>query len=192
MITILSLLACGSPAPVECPECPDCDALAAEAAEPTATNPTLTEWEAEILAGPIETVRAGIQPFSETSWGICQGIQQCEGEGGGVVDAGTLESGNHVIFAELTVPELGGQWSVNFHLECVTTGSTGVTSDYGYDRSFDVRNGGPNRGYRLMPLTRITAPHPSGARECSYTLTPVWPNGQEGEPWAGSYSTAAE
>jgi hypothetical protein len=189
MITILSLLACGSPEPVECPECPDCEATV-EAA--TDQNPDLTEWEAEILAGPIETLRAGIRPFSETSWGICQGVQQCEGDGGGVVDAGTLESGDYVIFAELAVPELGGQWSVNFHLECVTTGSTGVTSDYAYDRAFDVRNGGPNRGYRLMPLTRIKAPHPSGARECSYTLTPIWPNGQEGEAWTGSYSTASE
>jgi hypothetical protein len=189
MITLLSLLACGSPAPVECPECPDCQSVEAE---PSATSPNLTEWEAGVLAGPIETLRDGIKPFSESSWGICLGVQQCEGEGGGVVDAGTLATGDHVIFAELSVPELGGQWSVNFHMECQTTGNTGVTSDYNYDRSFDVRNGGPNRGYRLMPLARIKAPHPSGARECAYTLTPIWPDGREGAPWTGSYSTAAD
>ena len=193
MITsLIFLFACGQapPAPADCPECPSCE----EATEaPTGESPAvaLTEWEAEVLSEPLAELRAGVTLHSDTSFGICPGVQRCEDGAPGVTDPGTLPTGDHIIFAELQVPELGGQWGARFHLECVTTSANGSTSDWVHDREFEVRNGGPTRGFRLMPLARVKAPHPAGARECSYSLTPITPDGREGEPFTGSYSTAA-
>ena len=62
----------------------------------------------------------------------------------------------------------------------------------GREKVYDVRHvRTPDMGYRLQPLWMIQSPHPNGARACEYSLTPIRPDGVEGTPWTGKYTTAA-
>jgi hypothetical protein len=187
MLFILSLFACTSP-----PDCPDPSVVAANNDSPASTAPKpgnaiLEAWEAELLAKPLTAIRNGIQPFGKESFGICQGIQKCESFLG--AEPGLLAEGDFLAFAELNVPNLGDGWAANFQLHCETTRPDGSTTPYDYDRRYEVRNSGPNRGYRLSPMMRIKSPHSAGPRSCTYTLTPIRPDGVEGEAWSGTYAT---
>jgi hypothetical protein len=182
MLTFLTFFACSSAPPVaDCPDCPDCPE--------TEVGVEVDDWEQEVIEPILETLRTGITPWGEESFGICKGIQRCDEFVG--TDVGELPEGDHVIFAELRVPKLGEEWKVNFHWECTTETRAGNTASQDHDKSYVVRHSGPNRGFRLLPLWRVKSPHTQGARECSYSLTPMRPDGQEGEAMTGSYSTLA-
>ena len=183
MIFLLPLLACSSPAP-DCPECPDHKETESSAPQGSAQ---MSPWEAELLAEPLAEIRQGIQPFNEESIGVCTGVQKCEAYLG--AEPGLLGEGDHMVFAELRVPSYGENWKANFELHCETSRPDGSSTPYDYDRSYEVRNSGPNRGYRLSPMMRIKSPHSSGPRSCTYSLTPIRPDGEAGEAWTGSYQT---
>jgi hypothetical protein len=142
-----------------------------------------------LLSKPLAEIRSGILPFGEQSFGVCTGVQKCETFEG--AEAGSLSEGDHLIYAELRVPELGEDWKALFALHCETTRADGSSAPYDYERSYDVRYSGPNRGFRLSPMMRVKSPHSSGARACTYSLTPIRPDGEAGDPWTGSYATPA-
>lgn len=187
MLFLLSLLACSSP-PADCTPCPDCEADAPSSGDKTSQSSIeLEAWEAELLAAPLETIRKGIQPTPDSGFGICLGIQKCESFLG--PEPGVLAEGDYLAYAELNVPNLGEGWAAHFKLHCETTRPDGSTTSSDYDRRYDIRNSGPNRGYRLSPMMRIKSPNSAGPKACTYTLTPIRPDGVEGDAWSGSYST---
>jgi hypothetical protein len=187
MLYLLSLLACSSP-PSDCPECPDCADATLNGAHPLSQGVTTMEaWEAELLAPSIAALRKGIQLVPEKGFGICSGIQRCETFLS--ADPGVLPEGEYLVYAELNVPILGEDWAAHFRLHCETTRPDGTTTPSDYDRRYTVRNSGPNRGFRLSPMMRIKSPNTAGPKTCTYTLTPIQPNGVEEAAWSGSYST---
>jgi hypothetical protein len=180
MLFLLSLFACSSP--------PACTAASpAGGAESSTASVQLESWEANLLAKPLEMIRKGIQPVADSGFGICLGVQKCESFLG--PDPEVLPEGDYLAYAELNVPGLGDGWAAHFKLHCETTRPDGSSASSDYDRRYDVRNSGPNRGYRLSPMMRIKSPNSAGPKACTYTLTPIRPDGIEGEPWSGSYST---
>ncbi len=176
MLWTLFLLACGKAA--DCPDCPDC---------PEPTGPQVEAWEAALIQPSLDSIRAGVQPWSDESWGLCTGIQKCEQYLGR--DAEALPEGDHVLFVELKVPEIGDGWKMKFHWSCDTHNIHGRTTFQEHEKEYTVRYSGPNRGFRLLPLWRIKSPHAQGARDCDYQMTAIRPDGTEGETWGGSYKT---
>ena len=132
-------------------------------------------------------LRAGVRPFGDDTVGVCAGDRECSEFLG--MDAGTLPEGDHIVTAELAVPQLGDGWQVRFEAMCDVTLLNGKTSEVDHEKTYDVTYTGPNRGYRLSPLWRIQSPHPQGERRCTWTLTPLRPDGVEGEPMHGAYTT---
>ncbi|MCP4808345.1 MAG: hypothetical protein GY884_23635 [Proteobacteria bacterium] len=165
----------------DCPEvaCPECVPPPANALE---------DWEAALLSEPLDDLRAGVRPYGEDSVGICQGDDKdCPDFIG--LDAGTLAEGDHILMAELAVPAVGEGWQVRFEVACDVTLLNGKVSDVDHEKTYDVIHTGPNRGYRLSPLWRIQSPHPQGERRCTWALTPVRPDGVDGTPMHGAYTT---
>ena len=159
----------------DCPPCEEgagsagTDPTQAAAAPATEASTTLSPFEAEALDELLTELRAGPTPFDDSAWGVCSGQTRC-GEYVGA-DAGMLPAGDHVVAARLAVPTLGGPWKVRFDLRCTTTNHADQTRDNEHSREYTV-GVKPNGGYRLDPLFRIQSPHPGGARECTYSLTP--------------------
>ncbi len=146
---VLFALSCASPAPVDCPECPAC-------AEAEATPPStgaLEPWHQELLQPSIDDLNEGVRPWDEQGLGVCMGDRECDAFVG--LDAGELTVGDHIVKAELAVPQLGEGWQVRFEVACTVTLPTGSTKPVEHDKVYDVTYTGPKRGYRLMPLWRI-------------------------------------
>jgi len=178
MLSIVLLLACSSPAPVEaeCPEqeCPDC------------SDASLEAWELSILGPSLERLREGIKPVGEQGFGVCKGEDGCETWLGS--DAGSLGTGSHYVRAELQTPPVGSPWTVVFEVACKDAeGNPTQSHSYSYDLVYT----GEKQGYRLEPLWTIQSPHPGGARDCVYTLTPIRPDGEKLARLEGAYRTPA-
>lgn len=179
MLLLTMLTACETDA--DCPEaaCPTC---------PEVPQAALEDWEAELLGPQLQDLRAGVRAWpGEGSLGICQGASECDTFVG--LDGGTLGPGDHMIRAELAVPQVGDGWQVRFEVACAVTLANGKTNDVDHDKTYDVTYTGPTRGYRLQPLWRIQSPHPQGQRDCTWSLTPLRPDGTEGDAVVGAYTT---
>lgn len=180
----LLAIACSNPrGPTVCPECEDCAAAAA----PTSPGEGLAPWEQALLQPSIDDLRQGVRPWNDQGLGVCMGDRECDAFIG--LDAGELAVGDHLVQAELAVPELGEGWQVKFELACTVTMPNGGTKPVDHEKVYDVVHTGPKRGYRLMPLWRVQSPHPQGSRDCAYSLTPMRPDGTLGTPLKGSYLT---
>jgi len=180
MVLFLLFFSCSTP-PTECIE---------NTTEPACNDDSLSDFENGLLADAIAEIREGIVPFSESGFGICEGVQKCERFLGAT--PGLLAEGDHLVHAELKVPDYGEGWTVNFVHQCNVAGeNTNQMPANVWSKSYNVKNSGPNRGYRVSPLIRIKSPHPSGARTCTYSLTPVRPDGKELPAHQGSYETPA-
>lgn len=170
---LLLWFACTKPPP--CPEPPPADRV-------------LEAGEAAILAPYLADLRQGIRPYGEQGFGVCQGKRTCEQFLG--AEPPPLAPGDYLVRAELSVPELGEGWKVRFDINCELTTTEGRTTTQNHEKVYDVRHvRTANMGYRLQPLWMIQSPHPNGARACTFSLTPIRPDGQEGQPWKGKYST---
>lgn len=170
---LLFLLACASPPP-PCPEAPPADRVLS-ADEAALVSPYLTE------------LRAGIQLFGEQGFGLCQGKLTCDQWLGPTPDL--LGEGDFLIRAELSVPTLGETWQVRFKIDCTLTDASGRQTTQTHQRDYPVRATGKDKGYKLQPLWRVQSPHANGERECAFSLTPIRPDGKEGQPWTGTYHT---
>ena len=189
MLLLTLVIGCSS-SPQDCPECPEAPSVSTGEVSGTtsSTSNSLSDWEAELLAEPLEDLRAGVRPFHPEGFGICRGVQRCEEFLG--TDPGLLPSGDYMVYAELRVPQLGEGWRADFELNCDIQREGQETRPYEYSRSYEVAYAGPNRGYRLAPMMRIKSAEPDGAlRDCSYTLTPSRPDGESAEALKGSYRT---
>jgi hypothetical protein len=156
------------------PTCPDCGA------------PALEEWELSLLEPTIERLREGVKPFGERPFGLCRGVSSCEQWLG--PDAGALSSGRYYVRAEVQPPEVGAPWRVDFSVDCEGVDGGGQER---WSKTYEVTWTGEDRGYPLEPMWVVEVPHPAGARDCTYRLTPVRPDGVKLEPWVGSYRTPA-
>ncbi len=156
--------------------------------EPTPADRVLSEPEAKLLAPYLADLRQGVRLFGEQGFGVCQGKRTCDQFLG--AEPTPLAAGDYLIRAELSVPELGEGWKVKFKIDCELTTSEGRTTNQSHEKLYDVRHvRNETMGYRLQPLWMIQSPHPNGARACTYSLAPVAPDGAEGKPWTGKYST---
>jgi len=178
MLTLI--LACSTPA--DCPACAECPAC-------EEAGLTLETWEEGLLGSVVEELRAGIVPHGDQPFGVCRGATACDEYLG--PDPGALPVGDYLVRAELKAPAIGEGWTAEFAVSCTTTRSNGEPAEHDHARSYEVKYTGATHGYRLQPLWKIQSPHPSGARDCTFSLTPSRPDGQAAEPWTGSYSTPA-
>jgi hypothetical protein len=186
MLLLLLALACSSQAPTDCPDCPDCPGPGPAAA----TDGTQLEaWEAELLAPTLEELRSGIRTWGDQPFGVCEGKRDCDR----YLDAnpGALEPGSFFVRAELKVPQVGEGWKATFSVDCTSTDSRGNSSEQNHEKTYEIKYTGKDRAYRLQPLWKIQSPHPGGARSCDFSLTPIRPDGEAGEPWTGHYETPA-
>lgn len=179
LIGLAGTLSCDGEAPATgaCGEA-ECAEICATAAAPTGDVITLSAFEAEILGPTLEELRAGIRPFDEQGLGICRkGKGRDCGEFLGT-DPGELPPGEHMLFAALSVPDVGeeGTWTVDLVVECDTDAAAGISSR---DRvtSYDVRFGGKGRPYRLAPLVNISSPG-DAPKACSWVMTFKGPTGE--------------
>ncbi len=150
----------------------------------------LTSFE-EGLVGPLlSDVRAGVQPWSDQSIGICKGQgRDCEEFLGS--SAEELPPGEYMMRAELKVPRVGdkGTWKVKFEAQCTTTRKTErgeTTTTNSTSKEYEVQYAGTERGSRLSPLYTIRSPDPSGDKHCTYKLTSLHPDMPS--EWTGSWS----
>ena len=93
-----------------------------------------------------------------------------------------------MVRAEVRAPAVGEAWQVKFQVDC----SVGERALPTHEKVYPVTWTGRSRGFRLQPLWTIQSPHPSGARECRYSLTPLRGDVPTGEAWTGSYRTPAQ
>ena len=166
-----------------CAEAPECPPV--EACPPA----QLEAWESALLEPYLVDLRKGIRPHGDQPFGVCAGRRECERYIG--AHAGLLEPGDHLIRAEVDVPDIGDGWKVRFHIDCELIDITGTARPQSHDREYEVRATTGDRGYRLQPMWMIQSPHPNGARKCTFSLTPVRPDGTVGEQWTGDYETPA-
>lgn len=201
-LAALGLAGCAEPATCGPAECADVCAQAAAAPEPVAA-PTpapeapalpagLTAFEQELVGPLLEELRAGVRPRGDEGLGVCRGTSKdCAAFLGR--SPGELPAGEYSLQARLTVPDIGpkGTWQVALRTACTTTGSDGEAREgKPYERTFDVIHAGPDRGYTLAPLYKITSPGAHGAQSCTYTLTAPHPDGDQ--VYEGSWSVPAE
>jgi hypothetical protein len=147
----------------------------------------IEDWEAQILGPTLEELREGVHPLGEQGFGVCRGKTECEEFLGQA--PGDLAPGEYFLRTELKVPRAGSAWKAEFNIECRTVGKE--TPPQVHKRSYDLKYMGPERGQRIQPLWRIQSPHPNGVRTCSYSLTPIRPDGVAGKAWEGTYTTPA-
>lgn len=177
-LLLASLQACSSSPsiPADCPTCAPCPA-------------TLEDWERDALGENLRDIRLGVRPFDrEGSFGVCQGKAECDHFVG--AEAGELPPGDHMIIAELAVPEAGQDWGAVFEITCQVVTTAGLETVVDHTKPYELVHTGPRRGYMLKPLWRIQSPHPQGSRDCSYSLTSVRPDGSHGDAVTGRYFTA--
>jgi hypothetical protein len=185
MLLLLLMMACSSQAPTDCPECAACP----EQAAATTGSTALADWEATLLAPAIEELRKGTQTWGEQPFGVCEGKRDCDTYLGAT--PGLLEPGSFFVRSEVKVPSVGEGWKTTFAVDCTSTDARGNTSEQNHEKTYDIKYTGKERAYRLQPLWKIQSPHPGGARTCDFSLTPVRPDGEAGEPWTGHYETPA-
>lgn len=178
---LLFLLAACTPDgadPADCPVCP----------EPVVqASSRLEDWEMAVIEPDLARLREGIFPVGEQGFGICKGATACEVFLG--PEPGELDLGTHILRAELSVPRMGSDWQVRFDLDCTVTTPAGNELPVNHSKAYGVVHTGPKRGYQLSPLWKIQSPHPQGARDCAFSLTPIRPDGQDGTPVSGHYKT---
>ncbi len=172
----LLFVACARP-----PECPPC-------AADTPGAVTLAPWEAALLAGTLDDLRSGIRGAGDQAFGLCAGRTACESFVG-ASPPDPLSEGDWFVRAELLVPAAGEGWTVLFHVECTTHPGAPEAATQVHDRQYPVKFMGRDRPYRLSPLWKIRSPHPGGPQACTWSLTPVRPDGVRGDPWTGAYRT---
>lgn len=201
---LLALAGCGDAVVCGAAECADVcarQAVPAPAAEaPAAAAPTpapaaggsMTPFEQELVGPLLDALRAGVVPLGDEGLGVCQGTgKDCARFLGR--SPGELPKGEYSLQARLAVPDIGpkGTWTVSLRTACTTTGSDGEAREgKPYERSFDVIHAGPDRGYTLAPLYKISSPGAHGAQQCTYTLTAPHPDGDK--VYEGSWSVPAE
>jgi len=181
-VLLFLLLAC---AQNDAPTCPPCPA----GPEREEAGQSLAAWEAALLQPTLEELRQGVRTWGEMPFGVCSGKRDCEEYLG--AEPGLLAPGNFFVRTELKAPAVGEEWAVTFHIDCTTSDAKGKESSQEHEKTYTVKHTGKERGFRLQPLWTIQSPHPSGARSCSFTLTPLRTDGVAGEPWKGSYKTPA-
>ena len=143
----------------------------------------LSPFEDGLIGPLIADVRAGVRPFDDKGIGICQGTSRdCSSFLGAT--PGELATGEYSIQARLRVPDVGekGTWKVRFETHCTTIRSTPNgenRSEKDYDREYDVVYAGPDKGYTLAPLRKITSPGKYGREECTFTITAPHPDGDK-------------
>ncbi|MBN1336073.1 MAG: hypothetical protein JXB39_08945 [Deltaproteobacteria bacterium] len=177
MLPLLLLVGCSGT-----PVCPPC-----ASDQPGAV--VLAPWEAALLAGTLEDLRAGVRITGERGFGICSGRTECESFVG-PTSQGPLPEGHWFVRAEFEVPSVGEGWTVLFHVTCTTNPGSPNASTQVHDRAYPVKYTGREGTYRLQPLWKIQSPYVNGPRSCTFSLTPVRPDGVRGEPWTGAYETA--
>ncbi len=183
MLLVLILLACSGQSPSDCPTCPTCP----EAAPAAAGGTQLAAWEAEILAPALDELRAGVTTWGDQPFGVCEGKRECDNYVG--AEPGLLPVGSFFIRSEVKVPSVGEGWQATFAVDCVTHDKRGNESPQSHEKTYSIKYTGKERAYRLQPLWKIQSPHPGGSRVCDFTLTPIRPDGEAGEPWKGHYET---
>ena len=177
LLLFLGLIGCAQ----ECPPCEDCSA-----SEPQGV--TLEPWQEKILAPTLKELTDGVQLHGEEGIGICEGTRECDKFLG--LEVQELAEGTYFIHSMLDVPAVGDPWTVSFKMNCVTTNKEGVESNRpDYEKTYTVRHAGKEKGFRLSPIWKIQSPHPSGARDCKFSLTPIRPDGVAAPPWSGTYKT---
>jgi hypothetical protein len=149
-----------------------------------------------VLAALIEDVKAGVRPYTETSLGVCpkhsDPAKKRECEVTPVRSAGELAPGEHILFSEWAVPDVGGKgvFTLNAKVDCVTTriGKDGSeqTSTRSYSKDAEPVYAGKSRGWRFSPLYTMTSPNPNGRVECTYTITS--PHGDGDKVYEGSWT----
>jgi hypothetical protein len=177
---------------------------ALQACEPSgsieaATGVTLTSYEHEVLQTLLESVKAGVRPYTETSLGICPlhsvpaKKRECEVEA--ILSPGELSPGKYILYSEWFVPDVGerGTFKLSAEIECVTThivkDGSEQTSTRTYKKDAEPVYAGPDRGWRFSPLYTITSPNPNGRMECTYVITS--PHGDGDKRYEGSWSVPA-
>ncbi len=185
MLLLLLMMACTSQTPTSCPECPVCP----EQPPAAAGASQLADWEATLLSPAIEELRQGMQTWGEQPFGVCEGKRDCDTYKGAT--PGLLEPGSFFVRAEVKAPSVGEGWQASFAVKCTSTDARGNSSEQDHEKTYDIKYTGKERAYRLQPLWKIQSPHPGGARSCDYSLTPIRPDGEAGEPWTGHYENPA-
>jgi hypothetical protein len=205
MIWLTMMLGCGGPGECGVTECADVCARARPESPATPATPEapatpastagLSDFEQGLVEPILEDVRAGIRAFGDEAVGICKGSgKDCEAFLG-LTPGDTLPAGDHMIRAELLVPQSGerGTWQVAFDVECTTTRKTATgssTNTSTYNKTYDVVYAGKDRGFRLQPLYRITSPNSGGEKDCKYTIKGLHPS-QDPTVWSGSWRVPA-
>jgi hypothetical protein len=188
----------GEPTAESCASfCPDAateaPAEAGEAAAPSAEGGTMTDFERDLLSPLLTDVREGVRPFHDEGIGLCQGKDKCDSYIG--MSGGELAPGDYILQAELRVPRTGdkGTWKVRVDYDCDyvrTTDNGEDTSSKTSSREYDVVYAGDTRGYRLVPLRKITSPHERSSETCKWTITAPHPDGDK--VYEGSWTAPAD
>lgn len=140
----------------------------------------LTAFEASLVEPILESVRAGVRPWSPEGLGVCRGARTCEEYLG--ADVAHLDAGEYLVRAELSVPPVG-RWTVEFESTCVVDGADPVV----YRRTYELAWPGADRPFRIGALRRFTVPSPAGPESCTYRLLAPHPDGDR--ELTGSWST---
>ena len=168
-----------SPAPAPAPaEAPTARPTGPTAPAGTAAPVAWSAYEAGLLEPLLADLRAGVRPWDEQSIGLCRGKRTCDDFLG--AHPGILPPGDYVLRAVLAVPQLGapGDWTAALDTTCTITGvdASGVrrTRTIRDHQDHLVRYAGPNEGFHLEPLLRLTSPSPA-EQACTWTLALIGP-----------------
>ena len=191
LVPIALLVACGGqPIPPTAESCaaickageeaPKPAAEAAPAPAPDKATPSgsdgLSAFEQKHVGPVLDDLRGGVRPYDDKSVGLCKGKDECEEFLG--LEATDLPPGDYILQAVLAVPALGEDWSMELTTICETTKGNNKSSNEN-SKTYELKYPGPDRGYNLVPLRRITSPGKHGAQACSYTMTAAHPDGDK-------------
>ena len=171
----------------DCPACPECPKGNEQGSEDR-----LSAVEKELLSTPLSQLRAGIQPFDDSSVGVCKGSgKNCEEFIG--TTALDLPEGEYMLQARLLAPKLKPEngWKVEFHRDCTTTKNTKngeSTTTNNYSKEYKISRN--EKGYHLAPLATIRSPGKYGKKKCDWRL--VFHNANGVEEIKGSWSVPAK
>lgn len=207
-VAALILTACPAPQ-VDAASCaPLCEELASGAgsddtetkADSTgASSVQLSSFENELVGSIIQDVRQGVRPFDDQSLGICprgENARQCDEMLG--MDPGELPEGEYMLYGSFRAPSVGerGTWKVKVETTCTTTriGADGSESSTTAEwvREFDILYTGPDRGYTLSPIRRITSPNSGGAQTCTFMVHTLHPDNTQTHSGAWKVPAAAD
>lgn len=180
VLFIVGMVGCGSNGG-ECGEA-ECAAICEGAATPEQATPdapkagaatTLSDFEKSLVEPMLKDIRDGVRPFGENAVTLCKGTSRdCEESLG--TSPGELAPGKYIVKAELRVPKTSQDadtWQVKFSTDCTITSVDGKsTSQRSYDKSYNVRYAGEERGYNLVPLRIIESPRNGGSEVCEWKI----------------------